>query len=184
MTRLIFAKGGIQFDDDRIEFKDWPARKDSTPMGQLPVLNYKGREFIQSLSIAKFAARKCGLVGDTEEDEFYCDTFVSTIWLDILQELVKIFFEKDEEKKEASKNARRKPTEDGLRQLARLVKGDFVLGDAAMSYADLALLDAEPWIVRIYPDLELPEKLKSIVVKVKADPEVAPYLASRPITPF
>ena len=49
------------------------------PMGQVPVLNYKGQELIQSLTIARFAARKCGLVGKTEIDEFLADQ-VLTVW--------------------------------------------------------------------------------------------------------
>ena len=27
LTRLIFAKSGTAFEDDRIEFADWPAKK-------------------------------------------------------------------------------------------------------------------------------------------------------------
>ena len=27
LTRLIFAKSGTAFEDDRIEFAEWPARK-------------------------------------------------------------------------------------------------------------------------------------------------------------
>merc|ERR1719193_2365444 len=42
-------------------------------MGQVPVLNYKGQELIQSLTIARFVARKCDLAGKTEIDEFLAD---------------------------------------------------------------------------------------------------------------
>ena len=53
-----------------------------------------------------------------------------------------------------------------------------------MSYADLALLDAEPWLARTVPGVQLPPQLKAIVTKVEADPKVAAYLAARPQTPF
>jgi len=183
LTRLIFAKAQIDYEDDRIQFADWPARKATMPMGQLPVLNYKGEELIQSLTIARFAARKGGLVGKTEMDEFYCDQFVSTLWLDIANKLVEIFFEKDPTAKEAKVEARRGPTVEGLDKLASFVKGDFVLG-ADISYADLALIDAETWLERTIPDVKLPEKLKAVVTKVEADPQVASYLATRPKTKF
>ena len=91
-------------------------------MGQVPMLSYKGRELIQSLTIARFAARKCGLVGKEEIDEFLCDQFVSTLWLDIANKLVEIFFEKDAAAKAAKIEARRAPTIDGLNHLATFVK--------------------------------------------------------------
>jgi len=183
LTRLIFAKSGTGFEDERLEFSEWPARKASMPMAQLPVLRYKNHELIQSLTIARFAARKCGLVGKEEIDEFLCDQFVSTLWLDIANKLVEIFFEKDPAAKAEKIEARRGPTTDGLNRLANLVKGNFVLGDE-LSYADLALVDAEPWLERTIPDIKFPEKLKAVVTKVEADPKIAAYLSSRPKTNF
>ena len=64
-----------------------------------------------------------------------------------------------------------------------VLQGDFVLG-GEMSYADLALVDAEPWLERTIPDVKLPEKLKAVVTKVEADPKISTYLASRPKTAF
>jgi len=183
LTRLIFAKSATPFQDDRIEFADWPARKATMPMGQVPVLYYKGQELIQSLTIARFVGRKCGLAGSNEVEEFLCDQFVSTLWLDIANKLVEAFFEKDPAAKKEKLEARRTATVEGFDRLAKLVKGDFVLGDV-MSYADLALLDIEPWLGRTLADVPLPPKLKAIVTKVEADPKVAAYLAARPATPF
>jgi len=183
LTRLIFAASDTKFEDERIEFSDWPAKKASMPMAQLPILNYNGQELIQSLTIARFVARKCGLAGTEEMDEFLCDQFVSTLWLDIANKLVEIFFEKDPAAKEEKIKARREPTVEGLKRLTQFVKGDFVLGKQ-MSYADLALVDAEPWLERTIPDVKLPEKLKAVVTKVEADSKVAKYLASRPKSAF
>jgi len=183
LIRLIFGKSGTAFQDNRIEFADWPAKKASFPMGQLPLLNYKGLELIQSLTIARFVARKCGLAGKTEIDEILADQFVTTLWLDILNKLIEIFFEKDAAAKAAMIEARREPTNQGLIALATLVKGPFVLGDA-LSYADLALLDFETWLPRTIPDIKIPEKIKAVILKVEADPQVAAYLARRPKTPF
>eukprot|EP00343_Euplotes_focardii_P006903 CAMPEP_0205818968 /NCGR_PEP_ID=MMETSP0206-20130828/1106_1 /ASSEMBLY_ACC=CAM_ASM_000279 /TAXON_ID=36767 /ORGANISM="Euplotes focardii, Strain TN1" /LENGTH=69 /DNA_ID=CAMNT_0053111915 /DNA_START=24 /DNA_END=229 /DNA_ORIENTATION=+ len=36
--RLALSAAKISFTDERIEFKDWPALKPSTPWGSLPVL--------------------------------------------------------------------------------------------------------------------------------------------------
>jgi hypothetical protein len=53
-----------------------------------------------------------------------------------------------------------------------------------MSYADLAVMDVEPWLARNLPSVELPEKLKFIVAKTQAHPKVAAWLKKRPKTDF
>ena len=92
------------------------------PMGQGPVLYYKGQELIQSLTIARFVGRKCGLAGSNEVEEFLCDQFVSTLWLDIANKLVEAFFEKDPAAKKEKLEARRTATVEGFGRLAKLVK--------------------------------------------------------------
>jgi glutathione S-transferase len=41
-VRLALKIGGVEFDDDRIDFKDWPTIKPTTPFGQLPVMSVEG----------------------------------------------------------------------------------------------------------------------------------------------
>ena len=41
IIRLIFAFAKQEYVDERIEFKDWPALKPRTPLGQLPYLEIK-----------------------------------------------------------------------------------------------------------------------------------------------
>jgi hypothetical protein len=53
-----------------------------------------------------------------------------------------------------------------------------------MSYADLAIMDIEPWLAKTLPSIELPKKLKSIVAKTQAHPKVAAWLEKRPKTAF
>jgi len=52
------------------------------------------------------------------------------------------FMEKDAVAKEAKKAAAKESTKTSFLKIGDLVKGAFVLGDV-MSYADLAILDAE-----------------------------------------
>jgi len=183
LARLIFAKSGTPYEDDRVEFSDWPEKKGSTPMGMLPVLTHKDQVLTQSLVINRFIARKCKLVGKGEMDEFLSDQFVSTLWLDVISKLAEIFHEKDEEKKEEMIAARRASIVEALFKLSHFVKGEFVLGKT-MSYADLALLDLEPWVALTMPQIQTPEKLKEVIRKVEADPKIAGYLASRPAAAF
>jgi len=183
LVRLIFEKSGIQYEDERLTSDEWKNRKESTPLGQLPVLTYKGTKIVQSLTMARFVAKKGGLAGSDEMEEVYCDMFVCSLWLDILDKLVPIFFEKDEEKKASMIEPKQKSIEVMLQKLATLVKGDFVLGDA-MSYADLSLLDLPPWLSKTIPELEIPEKLKAVITKVEADPKISNWIATRPDTSF
>lgn len=183
LIRLIFAKTGTKFDEERIEFDQWPDRKASMPMGQLPLLEYKGHQLIQSLTIARFVARKCGLAGKEQIDDSYCDQFVTTLWVDILNKLVDVFMTTDEEEKARKAEELRDPITQALERLAGLVKGEFVLG-SVMSYADLALLDVEPWIARSIPEIPCPANFKDIVAKVEKDKKIAAYIANRPNTPF
>ena len=45
-----------------------------------------------------------------------------------------------------------------------------------MSYADLAIFDADTYFSRCVPEAALPPKLKAIADKVRADPNIAAYL--------
>ena len=38
--RLAYQYGNITYNDKRFEFSEWPAVKPTTPLGQLPLLEY------------------------------------------------------------------------------------------------------------------------------------------------
>ena len=42
-ARLAMVIGRVPFEDDRVKFADWPARKPGTPFGALPVLEVDGQ---------------------------------------------------------------------------------------------------------------------------------------------
>jgi len=178
LTRLIFAKSGTKFEDVRIAAADWPKVKASMPTGKMPVLQHNGHVLVQSLVIARYAARKCGLVGRSEMDEFHCDMFVNCLAADIGGKLIDILFEKDPLAKAKKSAEAVEPTKAGLLKLCSFVKGEFVLG-AEMSYADLAIFDADTYFAKCIPEAALPPKLKAIADKVKADPNIEAYLKAK-----
>ena len=66
LIRWIFAYGGQEFEDHRIKREDWPSLKATTPFGKLPYLEVDGKALPESVAIARFAARKTGLVGSDD----------------------------------------------------------------------------------------------------------------------
>lgn len=59
--RLAFILNGVEFEDDRVEFADWPKLKGSTKFGQMPLLELDdGTVIAQSDAILRYA----GSVGE------------------------------------------------------------------------------------------------------------------------
>ena len=60
--RLALQIAGVDFEDIRVNRKDWPALKPNTPFGSLPVLEMAGRPpLAQSNAILSFIGREHGL---------------------------------------------------------------------------------------------------------------------------
>lgn len=49
------------------------------PMGQMPVLEVDGRRVHQSISMARYIAKRVGLSGDNEWESLIIDTAVDTV---------------------------------------------------------------------------------------------------------
>ena len=115
-ARLILAQAGVEYDDERIEFEDWPALKESKmfctllfykrnkvfsvclfirisflhcmqadilfaalTLGQLPVLEVDGKAIGQSMTIARFLARRYNLAGKNDLEEAEADMLVDSM---------------------------------------------------------------------------------------------------------
>ena len=61
-VRLALTLAGIDFEDIRIKFPDWPELKAKTPYGQLPILELNGNGKLHTQSGAML--RFCGRLGD------------------------------------------------------------------------------------------------------------------------
>lgn len=60
--RIALHLAGVDFDDVRIQSKDWPALKESTPFGALPILEMPGKpQLAQSNAILVFIGRQHNL---------------------------------------------------------------------------------------------------------------------------
>ncbi|TRY76684.1 hypothetical protein TCAL_10356 [Tigriopus californicus] len=78
LIRLILVVGEVDFQDYRAR-GDWSEIKQTTPFGQLPILEYGDIKVAQSIAIARYVAKKTGLAGDTDEEQAFADMIVDHI---------------------------------------------------------------------------------------------------------
>jgi len=190
ILRLILAKGGKQFEDERIGFEGWPAHKPKTPLGFMPVLNVNGKEFSQGLAIAIYLARECNLYTSSNLDNLMIDQILMSRE-DIVVPESKIKFEKDASKHEGMIKDLfdgAYPKIFGLFEKAitdNPTKSGFAVGKG-MTLADLVIFDVTYWIMELKADLmkEKFPKICALVDKVKSDKNIKAYLEKRKVTPF
>jgi len=103
-ARWAFAYGGIDYEDSRVPFAEWPALKASTPFGQLPYLEVDGKQLAQSAAISRYAARKAGLTGKDDFENAQSDAIVDYV-TDAVKPLSALYSAKDEAAKTANKTA-------------------------------------------------------------------------------
>jgi glutathione S-transferase len=97
--RFLFAYGGQEYEDVRVTRDEWPALKPTMPMGQMPVLEVDGRRVHQSISMARYVAKRVGLAGDTDWENLIIDTAVDTV-NDFRLKIAVVSYEPDDEVKE------------------------------------------------------------------------------------
>uniref|UniRef100_A0A7S1XG90 Glutathione transferase n=1 Tax=Compsopogon caeruleus TaxID=31354 RepID=A0A7S1XG90_9RHOD len=89
--RLALVIGGVEFEDERVAFSDWPVMKGKVPFGTLPVVEFDGAVIGQSIAALMFVGKKTGLYPDdpisaarVDEILLYLHDFssetVSTVW--------------------------------------------------------------------------------------------------------
>lgn len=68
--RAILTYTKADWEDIRVPFSEWPALKQKTEFGLLPVLEVNGQKMSQTIALESYLAKKFGLMGDTDEDEY------------------------------------------------------------------------------------------------------------------
>merc|ERR1719350_59480 len=101
-ARLILAYAGVDYEDCRIEFEDWPKLKPNTPCGGLPVLCYNGVEIAQSMAVFRFLANEYGLAGKTNLERARADMIADCVG-DLLASVFAIFSAPEDKKAELQK---------------------------------------------------------------------------------
>ncbi|MCE2196778.1 hypothetical protein GQ599_09550, partial [Streptococcus thermophilus] len=187
LTRWIFAYGGIPYIDERYEKEEWPEKKKTISGGKLPVLIVDGKTLPQSLAIARFAAKKAGIVPDDDLEAAYCDALADTLF-ELIPEAYKILMsEKSEEEKK--KLLREEFFPDKVYPITtrlekRFEEKQWFVADK-ITWADLAIGMVIGAMLRV--DSESFDKFPALVAhvnKVQDLPKIKEWLEKRPKTKF
>ncbi|KAF6020897.1 HPGDS [Bugula neritina] len=183
VTRLIFTQAQRKFVDNRIDREEWAKMKDSTPKGQLPVLEVDGMMICESAAIARFAARETGLYGSNNKEAAICDMVTDSIGEVAHAAINKMFSAKTEDEK----NAADEKIYESLKPLEKLVaqykKGTYVLGDKVAA-PDISLYSMVAFCTDANPEFKTDSipTIAGIAKSFSEQPHIAAYLASRPKT--
>jgi len=185
--RFALHVGGIPFEDNRINFPDWPAYKPNTPFGGIPTLDIDGVTYGQSTALLRYAGRLAHLYPSDPLAALKVDEIMDAVE-DLVNVLVPSLRENDNDKKAAMRKAL---TETTLpphlasleKALARNKASPFVTG-SELTVGDLKLAPVLAWftsgaldgipkdIADSYPHL------KAVREAVYANPKVQEWVNS------
>jgi len=77
--RLLFKIANIEFEDNRVNFEDWPAMKATTPNGSMPILEMDGRVFTQFSAIIRHLGRQNGFYPTNPIEQYNVDEVMELI---------------------------------------------------------------------------------------------------------
>ncbi|XP_072038015.1 hematopoietic prostaglandin D synthase-like [Amphiura filiformis] len=191
-ARMMFAAAGVPYEDNRIEFKDWPQMKASTPLGSLPILEVDGKQkLVESKAINRYMAREFGFYGKDNMESTRID-IVTEIIDDIWLKLVDAMFENDEAKKEEQLN--KIFTETAPKKLEFLEQflgendeGKSYFVGKSITFADIDFIHAMSYYLlpgKNDNGLDKYPKLKALLERASAHEKIAAWIAERPVTPF
>jgi len=175
--RLVLVEAGIEFVDNRVESHAELKASGKLPFGQLPVLEYNGTLFSQSIAICRFLARENGMYGTTSEECLRIDMIIDGVG-DL--EGTRYAAKTDEQKAEWAKTALPNWLGHFEKLLEHSKTGFFVGGK--FSLADLVFFN----ICGNLPQgsfNQLPH-VKAHYEAIGARPKIAAWVKSRPETRF
>ena len=180
--RFIFAQAGVKYEDNRITKEQWQELKPSTPFGTLPIIEEDGKQLSGSMVCARYLAEKFGLAGANAFENAEIASIVDAIG-DILQELAKVYLEKDEaKKKELEANLKEKflPAKFALFEKRAAGNENGWLYGNKLTWADFIFYLTTDWTPKDVLD-NFPE-LKKLRASVEALPKIAKWIEERPKT--
>ena len=185
-ARLAMHIGGVPFEDDRISFQEFGARRASYPFMRVPLLQIDDVELSQCNSINRYVAKLAGLYPSDPLQAAYCDEAMDAVE-DIVSQQVATMSIKDE----AEKKAAREALADGpialyLQRVQAMLeaRGGEYFADGRLTVADLKVM---VWVRALRAGIldhvpaDLPDTLAPKLVdhldRVLGNPKVTEYYA-------
>lgn len=186
--RFLLSYGNIEFEDVRVDFKDWAQLKTTMPFGQMPILEVDGKNVFQSAAICRYLAKQVKLNGSNDWEDLEIDSVADTI-SDLRVKLSGSFYEQDEERKAKLKQMHVNETMpyyfsrfDGIAE-----KNGGYLANGKLSWVDLylvAILDTWATVYEVNDVLEKYPNLQKVRKNVCEVPAIKAWIEKRPKTQY
>ena len=187
--RLILKAGGVDFEDERLTFADWPKMKgdpESVPaqlFGTLPVISHGDFKIGQSRAVQTYAAHVALPSTCATPQAAAIDAMFQNAHADVQGELYKCCFGSDDSKAAASAKIN-DSVAPHMKAIERILPDSgFIKGGDTPSAADIVIFDLGtstlPDIKGLGVDLSPYPKFNALVTKVGAFPAIAEYVAER-----
>ncbi|WP_462169851.1 glutathione S-transferase [Pseudoalteromonas xiamenensis] len=88
--RLSLYLGGIEFEDYRFSYGEFPEVRKSTPLGQVPVLEINGLAVTQSNALTTYAGKLAGLYPKDDFQALLCEEIMGSVE-DVTSRIVSTF---------------------------------------------------------------------------------------------
>ncbi|CAG9860277.1 unnamed protein product [Phyllotreta striolata] len=180
--RLLFAYGGIPFEDFRFEWEDWPAIKPNMPIGTIPVLEIDGKPFWQTTPLCKYVANSLKLDGKDGLENLSIDCVVDTLW-DLLSSVYTRFKESDEERKKQIEKTLYEQVPVILGKFDENVKKNGFIALNRLTWADIVFLSAYEDLMNLVPEKNVFEQYPALIKlkdKILESENIREYLRKRP----
>ncbi|CAH8563131.1 unnamed protein product [Schistosoma turkestanicum] len=191
--RMTLVAAGVDFEDERISFQDWPKLKPTIPGGKLPVVKITDNAghvkcMQESLAIARYMAKKHHMMGETDDEYYSVEKLIGQAE-DLEGEYHKTLMKPQEEKEKIIKEILSGKVPVLLNLICESLKeskGKLAVGDK-VTLADLVLIAAIDHLTDLDKEFltgKYPEIHKHREHLLASSPKLAKYLSNRPATEF
>ncbi|KAK4325063.1 hypothetical protein Pmani_004334 [Petrolisthes manimaculis] len=185
IIRWICKQADIPLKDERFESEEWAEKKKTISGGKVPVLLVKEYSLPQSLAIARFVAKKGGLVPENDLEAAFVDALADTLYEAMTEFYKTAMSEKsDEDKQKIWKEEWLPktvvPIMDKLDK--RLKDREWYVSDK-MTWGDLAMALFFGDVKELQTDaFKNHAAIAAHTAKVRALPKIKSWLQTRPVT--
>ncbi|KAG5667803.1 hypothetical protein PVAND_015772 [Polypedilum vanderplanki] len=184
--RFLLSYGGVDFEDNRIEWKDWPEIKPTTPLHQVPILQIDNEVLYQTIPICRYLGAKFNLTGADDFENYKLDNCVQTI-TDLRMKIEMVAWDKSspqnfiDEKRAELLNKTIPFYLENLEKIA-VKSGSGYLASSKFSWADLYFVPMIEYMNFMMKTnlLEEYENLKKVYENVMKIESIKNYVAKRP----